>query len=251
MMKRFFSERGFSLVEAMVSATLGAIILGSALDMFVTQHTYYQGQRAKAELQQDLRGGVRLLENELRLAGAGALTGQAPVSVMAASEVVFQANVNAVRGSLVDAAASGAAQVVIRPGSGWVKGKTVVLCGPAGCEEQVLAQNGTSGKLSLAGALTRAYPAGSRVEVMNRVRYYLSRSDPKNTKVMREVDRGANPLIEHVESFSLTYLTDHDEPAMTGEDVRLVTVRLETSGRDGRGQRIRRSHTQEIGVRAL
>jgi hypothetical protein len=92
---------------------------------------------------------------------------------------------------------------------------------------------------------------GSRIEVVNRVRYYLSRSDPKNLKVMREVDRGANPLIEHVESFSLTYLRDNGTPAVTGDEVRLVTVRIETSGNDGRGKRIRRAHTQEMGVRAL
>lgn len=245
------NQAGVSLVEVMVSMTLGAIILGSGLDMFVTQHTHFQGQHNQAELQQDLRGGVRLLESELRLAGASALTGRAPVSVMAASEVVFQANVNAVRGSLVAVAAAGQDQVVIRPGAGWVKGKPIVLCGPSGCEEQILSRNGASGKLSLARPLTRAYPIGSRVEIVNRVRYYLSRSDPKNLKVMREVDHGANPLIEQVESFSLTYWMGNGAPAVTGEEVRLVTVRIETSGRDGRGQRIRRAHTQEIGVRAL
>jgi len=245
------SQAGFSLAETMMSAALGAIILGSGLDMFVTQHTHYQGQRTKAELQQDLRGGVRLLESELRLAGTGTLTGRAPVSVMAASEVVFQANVNGVRGTLTETAAPGQDQVVISPGAGWVKGKTILLCGPSGCEEQVLAKNGTSGKLVLVDPLTKDFPEGSRIEVVNRVRYYLSRNDPKNPKVMREIDRGANPLIEHVESFSLAYLADDGEPAVTGENVRLVTVRIETSGHDGRGQRIRRAHTQEIGVRAL
>ena len=245
------NNSGFSLAEAMVSATLGAIILGSALDMFVTQHAHYQSQRIKAELQQDLRGGVRLLESELRLAGAGALTGSAPVSVMAVDEVVFKANVNGVRGSLVEAATSGQDQVIIRPGAGWAKGKNVVICGPAGCEEHLLDQDGTSGRLSLPDRLTRDFPVGSRVEVVNRVRYYLSRSDPKNLKVMREVDRGANPLVEHVESFSLTYLRDNDEPAVTNDEVRLVRVRLETGGSDSRRGRIRRAHTQEMGVRAI
>ena len=68
------NNAGFSLAEVMVSATLGAVILGSALDMFVTQHYHYKGQQTKAELQQDLRGGVHLLESELRLAGRNATT---------------------------------------------------------------------------------------------------------------------------------------------------------------------------------
>lgn len=242
---------GFSLAEAMVSAALGAVVLGSALDVFVTQHAHFHGQRTKAELQQDLRGGIRLLASELRLAGAGALVGSAPVSVMTADEVVFQANVNGVRGSLVEAAASGQDQVAIRPGLGWAKGKKVVICGPAGCEEHLLDRDGTSGRLSLSDRLTRDFPAGSRVEVVNRVRYYLSRSDPRNHKIVREVDRGANPLIEHVESFTLTYLRDNGAPALTGEEVRLVRVRLETGMSDSRRGRIRRAHTQEFGVRAI
>ncbi len=245
------NDAGFSLAEAMVSAALGAIVLGSALDVFVTQHNHYRGQQAKAELQQDLRGGVRLMESELRLAGAGVPAGGAPVMVMAADEVAFQANVNGVRGSLTEAAASGQDWVMIRPGSGWAKGKTVVFCGPAGCEEHLLARDGTSGRLSLSEGLTRDFPSGSRVEVVNRVRYYLSRSDPRNLKVMREVDRGANPLIEHVESFSLTYLRDNGDPAVTGDEVRLVRLRLETGASDGRRGRIRRAHTQEMGVRAI
>ena len=245
------NNAGFSLAEVMVSATLGAVILGSALDMFVTQHYHYKGQQTKAELQQDLRGGVHLLESELRLAGVGALMGSAPVSVMAADEVAFQANVNGVRGSLVEAAASGQDQVAIRPGVGWAKGKHVVICGPAGCEEHLLDRDGTSGRLSLSDCLAKDFPAGSRVEVVNRVRYYLSRSDPKNLKVIREVDRGANPLIEHVESFSLTYLRDNGAPAVTSGEVRLVRVRLETGMSDSRRGRILRTHTQEMGVRAI
>lgn len=245
------SDAGFSLAEAMVSAALGAIVIGAGLDMFVTQHAHYQGQQTKAELQQDLREGIRLLESELRLAGAGVLVGNAPVTVMAASEVAFQANVNGVRDSLVEAAASGQDWVAIRPGVGWTKGKTVVICAPAGCEEHLLDHDATSGRLSLSGPLARDFPAGSRVEVVNRVRYYLSRSDPKNPKVMREVDRGANPLVEHVESFSVAYLRDNGAPAVTSDEIRLVRVRLETSASDSRGGRIRRAHTQEIGVRAI
>ncbi|TAL10302.1 MAG: hypothetical protein EPO02_07980 [Nitrospirae bacterium] len=242
---------GFSLAEAMVSAALGAVVLGSAVDVFVTQHDHFRGQQTRAELQQDLRGGVRLLESELRLAGAGVPTGGAPVSVMAAEEIAFQANVNGVHGALTEAAVSGQDWVAIRPGAGWTKGKHIVLCGPAGCEEHLLDRDGTSGKLSLSDRLTRDFPVGGRVEVVNRVRYYLSRSDPRNHKLMREVDRGTNPLVEHVESFSLAYLKDNGAPAVTGEEVRLVRVRLETGASDGRKGRIRRAHTQEIGVRAI
>jgi Tfp pilus assembly protein PilW len=245
------SSSGFSLAEAMVSAALGAFVLGAALDVFVTQHHHYRGQQARAELQQDLRGGMRLLASELRLAGAGALVGHSPLSVMATDEVAFDANVNDVRGALVARAVSGQDWLEIRPGAGWAKGKRVVICDPTGCEEHVLAKDGPSGKLVLSSCLTRDFAVGSRVEVVNRVRYYLSRSDPQNHKIVREVDRGANPLIEHVEDFSLTYLGESGAPAVTSAAVRLVHVRVETGGSDSRGGRIRRFHTQDVGVRAI
>ena len=242
---------GFSLAEAMVSAALGAVVLGAAMDTFVTHHRHYRAQQTKAELQQDLRGGVHLLSHELRKAGAAVLVGHPPVSVMATDEVAFDANVNDVRGWSVTAAVSGQDGVQVTPHSGWVKGKTIVICGSGGCEEHVLARDGTSGKLVLTDYLARDYAAGSRVEVLNHIRYYLSRRDPANRKLMREVDSGANPLVEHVESFSLRYLTGDGRPAGRVEEIRLIRLQLATSGMDGRGGRIRRALTLDVGGRAL
>jgi len=242
---------GFSLVEAMVSTALGAVVLGAALDTFVTHHHHYRLQQTKAELQQDLRGGVHLLSNELRKAGAAVLVGHPPVNIMAADEVTFDANVNDVRGWSAAAVVSGQDKVQVTPHTGWVKGKRIVICGSAGCEEHILARDGTSGKLVLSDYLTRDFAAGSRVEVVNRVRYYLSRRDPENGKLMREVDSGANPLIEHIESFSLHYLTGDGRLAGRVEEIKLIRLQLATSGPDGRGGRIRRALTQDIGVRAI
>lgn len=242
---------GFSLAEAMVSAALGAIVLGAALDAFVTHHQHYRVQQIKAELQQDLRGGVHLLSSELRKVGVAALVGHPLVSVMATDEVAFDANVNDVRGWAVTAVASGQDMVQVTPHSGWVKGKKIVICGSAGCEEHILARDGTSGNLVLTDYLMRDYAAGSRVEVINRVRYYLSRRDPENGKLMREVDSGANPLVEHVESFSLWYLTGDGRPVGRVEEIKLIRLQLATSSPDERGGRIRRALTQDVGVRAI
>ncbi len=244
-------ERGTSLVEAMVAAALGAIVIGAALDVFVTHHGHFRTQRTKAELQQDLRGGVHLLASELRLAGSGASPAQPFLTAVATDEITFRANVNEVRGTLVTAAFAGQDWLMVRPGSGWRKGKTIVVCGAPECEEQVLAQDGTSGRLVFTGYLTRDFPAGSRVEVVNRVRYYLNRRDLQNFKLMREVDRGANPLIEHVEEFSLTYLNESGRKTGRMDEIRLVRVNLQTGGFDGNGGHVSRSHTREMGVRAL
>ncbi len=250
-MIRANKDRGFSLAEVMISSALGMVVLGAAIDAFIAHHAQFRGQQAKAELQQDLRGGAALLARELRLAGGGMPS--APVTVMATREVAFSANVNNIRGVLLAAAASGQDRLEIGPGSsGWSKGKRIVVCGPPGCEEHVLAKDASSsGRLTVADFLTRDFPVGSSVELVNAVRYYLSTSDPRNHKLMREIDKGANPLIEYVENFSLTFLKENGVPASAAEDIRMVRVILQTSVDDSRGGRLRRTLQQDMRVRAL
>jgi len=242
---------GFSLMETMIAATLGALVLGGALDMFVSHHQHYRKQQTKAELQQDIRGGVQLLACELRLAGTGILRGHPPLTVLTGEEIAFEANVNDVRGVLVTAAVAGQDWVHVSARPGWMKGKRVMVCGPSGCEEQVLARDSSAGQLALSGPLARDYPIGSPVEIVNRVRYYLSRRDPENAKLIREVDAGPNPLVEHVEGLFFSYFTADGRPAGRADEIKLIRLHLETSRPDGRGGRIRRTHMQELGVRAL
>jgi len=242
---------GFSLLETMIAATLGALVLAGALDMFVSHHQHYRKQQTKAELQQDIRGGVHLLASELRLAGTGTLRGHPPLTVMTGEEIAFEANVNDVRGVLVKGVVAGQSWLQVSARSGWMKSKRVMVCGPSGCEVHVLARDSSAGQLSLSGPLERDYPIGSPVEVVNRIRYYLCRRDPENVKLMREVDAGANPLVEHVEGVFFSYFTADGRPAGREEEIKLIRLHLETSRPDGRGGRIRRTHIQELGVRTL
>jgi hypothetical protein len=241
------------LVETLVASVLGAIVIGAALDVFVTHHAHVGAQKMQAELQQELRGGAHLLAGELRLAGLGASSDQPLLSTAAEDEVAFRANVNGGQGALVAPAVAGQDWVQVRSeGSArWSKGKTVVLCGPPACEEHVLARDSSSGRLALTGPLANDFPIGSRAEVVNQVRYYLNRRDPQNHKMMREVDRGANPLIEHVDEFSIAYLNQQGQPAGSRTEIRLIRIHLQSREGDGRGGFVRRAHTQEMGVRAL
>lgn len=236
-------EQGASLVETMIAAALGVIITAAALDVFVMHHGHFRAQRAKSEAQQDIRGGMDLMAAELRLAS--------PITSMRADEVGFRANVNDVQGTVLAAVDRGQTTAHVTPGGSWVRGKTVRFCSVAVCEEQVLAHDGTSGHLALAGSLLHDFPVGSRVEVINEVRYYVSRTASANWKLMREVDHGANPLIEHVEALSLSYLKDRAQQADRFEEVRLIRLQLQTSGIDGHGARLLRTHRRDMGMRAL
>ena len=236
-------HRGVSLLETMVAAALGMVIVGAAADVFITHDKQFLRQKTRAELQQDIRGGVSLMAAELRLASL--------ILKAESNEIVFHANVNNVQGNMTATGVQGQNSVQVTASPGWVRGKSLLLCSVLACEDHLLERDGTSGHLTLSTSLTREFPIGSHVEVMNRVRYYLSLSRPDNPKLMREVDQGANPLIEHVEAFSLVYLKDNGRLAAGMEEVRLIRLNLVTSGVDGRGGRYSRHHTRDMGVRAL
>jgi Tfp pilus assembly protein PilW len=64
---------GFSLLELLVSATLGLLLIGSAVTLFrqALNATWVTSQ--KSEMQQDFRASANLLQRDISLAGAGAL----------------------------------------------------------------------------------------------------------------------------------------------------------------------------------
>jgi len=235
-------ERGASLVETMIAAAVGLIITAAAVDVFVLHQSHFLAQRARSESQQDIRGG-NLMGAELRLAS--------PITSMQAQELVFRANVNDVQGTVLGHIAQGQTSAQVTPSSGWVRGKTVRFCSLSACEDHRLAHDATSGLLVLLDAIHHDFPAGTQVEVINEVRYYLSRTSSLNQKLMREVDHGANPLIEHVEEFSLSYFNHDGRRADRSEDIHLIRLDLRTSTIDGRKGRIFRNHRQDMGVRAL
>jgi type II secretory pathway component PulJ len=236
-------QLGGSLLETMIAMAIGLVIVAAAVEVFVMHHGHFTAQRTRADLQQDIRSGVNLMAGELRLASL--------LLTFSATEIAFEANVNDVQGRVLTSAFAGQSSVLATPNRGWVKGKTVRLCSPAGCEQMVLKRDGTSGHLAISAPLTGHHAVGSHVEVINHVRYYLSRSQSGNAKLMREVDHGSNPLIERVESFSLKYFNRSGELATRPDDVRLIRFQLQTSRINGKGGKIIRNHIQDLGVRAL
>jgi len=237
------AEDGSSLMETMIAAALGLIIISAALEAFVLHHGYFIAEAGKTEMQQDLRAGINLMGAELRLA--------APIVSMQTDGVGFRANVNAVQGTVVDDVTQGHTSVHVTSSQGWMSGKTVRFCSALTCEEHLLVRDGTAGHLTLADPILHDFQAGSHAEVVNEIRYYLSKTSSVNHKLMREVDHGANPVIEHIEEFTLSFLKGDGRPADRKEDVRLVHLQIRTSGTNGRGGRIFRTYRQDMGVRAL
>jgi prepilin-type N-terminal cleavage/methylation domain-containing protein len=76
------SSRGFTLLELLISATLGLIVIGAAVSLFTQALKATWVTSEKGELQQDFRAAANLLQRDISMAGAGAL-GQQGMSTSA------------------------------------------------------------------------------------------------------------------------------------------------------------------------
>lgn len=82
MRRAYNSSRGFSLLELMISAAIGAVLIVTAADLFSRAMKASWITSQKSELQQDFRAASNLLQRDVSMAGAGAL-GQQGISTSA------------------------------------------------------------------------------------------------------------------------------------------------------------------------
>lgn len=215
--------RGCGLTELMVGSLAGAIMLAAALDVFNRLHARAYHQYRAVAHQQDIRIGLEVFEQEVRLATAGA------VAVADAAELRFHANVGGQRTVTTAEGAPGQVILSVQDGSGWGGGKTVAVCDAAGCERHELARAGQRYQLTLTQPLNRTIASGASVEIVNLVRYYAARDAHGTTRLMRMIDGGANPLIADLEVVRLTYRDRQGHLAGAPAQVSRVVLELRTA----------------------
>jgi type II secretory pathway component PulJ len=220
-----FAYAGFTLIEAMVSLVAGLVVIGAAFEGLRHFQERLTRQQQRIAGAQDLRLGLLVFESELRVAGTGTLPSQPPLLKAEEHAVEFQANLAGLMTTLTEAAATGQTDLVVQSGSGWPKGKRIVLCGPMQCAEHQLSRDGRSHGLSLTAPLTQMFAAGSLVTAINQVRYYLRETEKGRYDLMRMVDGGANALIGGLRHFRLTYRDRQGRP--TGNARAVAQVRIE------------------------
>ncbi|MEW6543747.1 MAG: hypothetical protein AB1411_09055 [Nitrospirota bacterium] len=242
--RRMKPNAGLCLTELMIAMTAGAVVLSAMLQALQHFDRRLAAQQTTMARHQDLRIGLRILEAELRLAGTG--TGQAGTAVLSAQveEVTFLANLAGLTTNLIEAAVPGQQELKVQDGTGWSKGKQIVVCGISLCEEHRLARDGRRGTLTLTEPVGAAFLLGSSISVVNRVRYYLGRDGRSVPALMRQVDGGANPLIGDVASFRLRYLDRVGRPVQDPALVARIGIELAVGDR-------RRVVTSEVGLRAM
>jgi prepilin-type N-terminal cleavage/methylation domain-containing protein len=217
---RLASRSGFSFVEVMAAMAAGLVVVAAALQSVVYFQRQFARQHEEVIRQQDVRLGLELFAQELRLAGPGSL------SVARTDVVEFMANVSGLMTNASAPVVPGQTTVAVEDGRGWPDGKLVSMCWNDQCELSTLARAGQRNVLTFVEPARRSIPSGASAAVMNRVRYY-SRPDERGIlRWLRQIDGGASVIAGNLESFTLRYWDAEGRSVVRPELVRRIQIEI-------------------------
>lgn len=214
------SQSGMCLSELMVALGIGTLVLAGSLEAFNLVQARAVRQQRTLTIQQEMRLGLEVFEQEVRMASSSTIVIARP------DRIEFLANIHGLQTVSTGPVSSGQSALPVRSGSGWAEGKTVVLCGVTECESHQLASPGQRSQLLLTRPVGGLYPAGASVEARNRVAYYTRFDDSARMQVMRQIDGGAGVLIGNLQSVRLLYWDEWGRTAVEGGRITRVTVEL-------------------------
>ena len=217
---RIGTEAGTSLIELMFAMAAGLVVLGATLQALSYFQQQFMRQQREVAQQQDLRIGLEVLEQELRLAGSGSLT------TAASDSVGFSANLQGLSTTVTAAAAIGQTALSVEDGRGWEDRKTIVACWAERCEALALARDGQRRLLTVTQPLTGAIPSGASVSLLNHVRYYSRRDDQGVLRLLRQVDGGASVLVRDIQEVRFSYWDEMGQAVSHPAFVKRVVVEV-------------------------
>ncbi len=231
MPQRMRAETGTSLIEMMVAMVAGLVVFGATLQALSFFQQQFMKQQREVAQQQDLRLGLEVLEQELRLAGPASLI------TVASDSVEFSANLQGFSTTVTAMVAVGQTAVSVEDGRGWGDRKTIVACWAERCETLALARDGQRHLLTIRQPLTRAIPSGAFVSLLNHVHYYSRRDGQGVLRLLRQVDGGASVLVGDIREVRFSYWDENGQVATQLPLVRLVVVEVMMSDRGIRAVR--------------
>lgn len=214
---------GVCLAELLIGMAAGVVVLATVLETLSIVRQHVTRQQRELAYQQDLRSGLAVFEQEVRLATAESIVMANPDGFQ------FLANINAQRTAITSDIARGQSVLAVQDGSGWGEGKTVAVCGLHVCELHRLARAGQRTLLTLTEPVQSAFGTGASVEVKNQVLYYTRHDEQGLLRLMRMVDGGAATLVGGLEDARFTYRDDRDRPTSEPSQVKRVVIEIESN----------------------
>jgi hypothetical protein len=228
------NEAGVSLIETMIASLAAAIMLSAAIDSLQHLQSQFLSQQSAVDRVQDGRIGLQIIQDEIHLARPGfASAGDAAVISAGPQHFEFWANLDGLTAQLTQPTTAGDTVLAVTSGTGWRKGKRVVICAADACADGKLAKDGRLAGLTLTAPIGKALDAGSMAAVTERVRYYMGKDGEGIPTLMRQVDGGGNPLVGNIEALEFRYMDRMGRPTMEPAEIAFVHIDI-AIGRRGR-----------------
>lgn len=213
-------QSGLTLIELMLSLVIGAVVLATTLNIFTVVKTHADKHFTAVRQQQDMRLGLEVFDQEVRLATAESIQTADP------DRILFHANLGGLRTKTTSALLPGQSVIAVQDGSGWGVGKTIMLCSAITCESHRLARAGQRNQLTVVEPIESTFSAGASVEVLNRVMYYAKRDENGTTQFMRMVDGGASVMIGRLQALQLSYWDEMGKRTNAMSHVKRVVLEI-------------------------
>jgi prepilin-type N-terminal cleavage/methylation domain-containing protein len=254
------AERGFSLVELLVTTAIVSSVLVAAGGLFVMSRNVMQDQILLVETQQGLRSTLERMARDLRLSGACLpstgdfvildATDSATEDSITTRTGLVRPNLSCVSTALSADMARTATTVPVGSSSGFTAGMRALIRNPNGTGESfTITAVPSETTIEKSGGWTQAYPATSGVFAVDERTYAVDTSNPA-LPVLTVAANGsaAVPFAFGVENLTIKYLLTRncpacdiiDAPAPASDDWRMVneilistTVRSRTPARNG------------------
>lgn len=223
------NERGFSIIELVISLAITLILLVVVIKMFTLQRVSYNSQEQITDLQQNIRSSMDAVSREIRMAGY-MVVGTTTIKTSGASTITFLGDIDSdIATNLTINAGAGTDTIFVSVDDNASDiGSTDCIYISDGLHSELVPVDSSATQfigepepidpIYLKTGLLYSYTAGSTtVRTVEKVTFSLDTTN-------KRIDRNTQPLAENIEVMSFTYGTN----AQTGAT---NTVNITITGR--------------------
>jgi Tfp pilus assembly protein PilW len=207
--KEFPGQRGTTLVECLIATGIGVALVAVFGHTLLTHQAAYRDQLARLDTTQQADFALTLITDELH-AAVQVIHGEGcpePGGQIQNSQISFAANLYDHTTELREQAPSAQSNLVVRASSVFEVNDLVMIVGvgdPADPSDDVAEcreiDEIVDDRVTVHDPLSRSYPLGSPVSVLNRVRYVY---DAHRGRLMRSQDGSSQRIAQGVTAFSV------------------------------------------------
>jgi prepilin-type N-terminal cleavage/methylation domain-containing protein len=209
-------SRGYTLVEVLVAATIGVIMLGVVISIFVQEDKVIQKESEDTNIRAKGRHVLKVLAKEIRMAGFGLPPDVGVTDISATDSVTFRANLDDVRTTTppgavgTNAVSLNDTDITVVNGSGFANGDSIVIYDPGFRDYELNSVSGsptsTSLPLGTAVASTYTYATNSRLVTVNKYNTLIIYQD--GITIKKDIDGTVSTIISDPSILDLTFTYD-------------------------------------------